>query len=422
MPLSRAEIQKRYRERKKREEGERYLARERVRQKKNYIPVELLTRSAKKDRNELIRERVKRCRRNKRIIQEEQNRIDNNPVSPQSSGYNSQDSAVEMLVVRMPNARRNGPRKRLSKALRKANEKLRNVISENINVKRKLKSLQRKVQRHKKAKKGPLTPRRKTEHQLKSAGLNKAQAQKIRKQLFLGNVVFHEIKESAKDREKRKRIQLYGTVAGTIVQKYNCITKLSQEIEINRNKLSKVIKKGVNFAKDRRRRVIAKLRDSVVSFLEREDNCRMQPGKKDASRSGTEKVQTRVLTDYMSNLHQKYTSENPDTILSLATFCRIRPKYIHLTSCLSRNVCLCTKHQNFAMKLQMMRKEGIDVPKNPETFIKENQTIEKSQLPENIVYSKWKRVTLENNKKKMKVVSESAGRDEFYAAWENEVQ
>ena len=59
------------------------------------------------------------------IIQEEANRRENNPVCPQSSGYNSQDSAGEPLVVRVPNARRNGPSKRLSKALRKANDKLR---------------------------------------------------------------------------------------------------------------------------------------------------------------------------------------------------------------------------------------------------------------------------------------------------------
>ena len=422
MPLSRAEIQKRYRERKKQQEGERYLARERVRQKKNYIPAEMLTRSAKKDRNDRIRERVRRCRRNKKIIQEEANRRENNPVSPQSSGYNSQDSAGEPLVVRVPNARRNGPRKRLSKALRKANDKLRKVIAENINVRRKLKTLQRKVQRQDSKKKGPLTPRRTTEKQIKSAGLNKTQAQKIRKQLFLGNVVFHEMKESAKDKNKRRKIQLYGTVAGKIVQKYNCITKLSDELDINRKKLSKVIKQGVDVLKARRKRVIAKLQDSVVNFLEREDNCRMQPGKKDTTKSGTEKVQTRVLTDYMSNLHQKYLSENPESKLSLATFCRIRPKYIHLTGCLSRNVCLCTKHQNVALKLQMMRNEGIDVSKNPEIFIKENQKVEKTQLPENVVYSKWKRVTLENNRKKMKVVSESADRDEFFAAWEKEIE
>ena len=210
----------------KQQEGERYLARERVRQKKNYIPAELLTRSAKKDRNDRIRERVRRCKRNKKIIQEEANRRENNPVSPQSSGYNSQDSAGEQLVVRAPNASRNGPRKRLSKALRKANYKLRNVIAENINVRRKLKTHHRIVHRQDSKKKGPLTPRGTTEKQIKSAGLNKTQAQIIRKQLFLDNVVFHEMKESAKDKNKHRKIQLYGTVAGKIVQNTTALQSL----------------------------------------------------------------------------------------------------------------------------------------------------------------------------------------------------
>ena len=60
------------------------------------------------------------------------------------------------------------------------------------------------------------------------------------------------MKESAKDKNKRRKIQLYGTVAGKIVQKYNCITKLSDELDINRKKLSKVIKEGVDVLKARR--------------------------------------------------------------------------------------------------------------------------------------------------------------------------
>lgn len=40
MPLSRAEIQKRYREKKKRLEGEKFLKAERERKQKYYVPVE----------------------------------------------------------------------------------------------------------------------------------------------------------------------------------------------------------------------------------------------------------------------------------------------------------------------------------------------------------------------------------------------
>ena len=41
-----------------------------------------------------------------------------------------------------------------------------------------------------------------------------------------------------------------------------------------------------------------------------------------------EKVQTRVLTDYLRNLHYKYKCENPSVEISLSTFGRLRPKYV----------------------------------------------------------------------------------------------
>ena len=76
---------------------------------------------------------------------------------------------------------------------------------------------------------------------------------------------------------------------------------MSNELNVNRNKLSRVIKEGVIFIKQKRRRVAARLKAGVTDFLEREDNCRQEPGTKVA----TDKIQNRVLTDYMGNLHQK---------------------------------------------------------------------------------------------------------------------
>jgi len=102
-------------------------------------------------------------------------------------------------------------------------------------------------------------------------------------------------------------------------------------------------------------------------------------------------IQTRVLTDYMENLCQK-----PNR--NLATFCRIRPKHIHLTTSPKRNVLLFTKHQNISLKLQIMRKAGIDVPKNLEIVIKKETVISKSQLLDTVQYTKWKIVKPVNKK------------------------
>jgi hypothetical protein len=62
-------------------------------------------------------------------------------------------------------------------------------------------------------------------------------------------------------------------------------------------------------------------------------NSRQLTGKADKVKTGVhENTQTRVLTDYLSNLHAKFVSGNPTVKLSLASFQRIRPKHIRTTS------------------------------------------------------------------------------------------
>jgi hypothetical protein len=118
------------------------------------------------------------------------------------------------------------------------------------------------------------------------------------------------------------------------------------------------------------------LKDFKVSamfwcLVHSDDNSRCNPGKSDVKMSDNTKKQTRVLTDYMANLYMKFVAENPTVKLSRATFCRMRPTHILTTNFISRSTCLCTKHQNIALTLKSLRKEGIDVSVNPESFAKE---------------------------------------------------
>ena len=160
MPLSRAEIQKRYREKKKATEGEAYLARERARQKRNYIPTEMLNSSGKKKRNSSIRERVRKHRLQSKLSASRNEDAEENDTRGETSGYDTQDSNVNHFIVKLPNARRNGPKKRLSKTIAQIRRKMTKLRSENETLRKKLRTAQRKLQRSAKGKKGPLTPRR----------------------------------------------------------------------------------------------------------------------------------------------------------------------------------------------------------------------------------------------------------------------
>ena len=134
------------------------------------------------------------------------------------------------------------------------------------------------------------------------------------------------------------------------------------------------LKKWFDARKRKRNKNQEQYEGTIQIFLERDDNSRYQPGKADAKKNNDGvKVQTRVLTDYLSHLHDKFLSENPGLKLSCATFCRLRPRHILLTSLISGSSCLCTEHQNMTLKLRSLRREGVTVPLNPETFLKSTQ-------------------------------------------------
>ena len=159
--------------------------------------------------------------------------------------------------------------------------------------------------------------------------------------------------------------------------------------------------------------------------MDRDDNSRMMPGKKDCKKDNNEKKQTRVLTDYLSNLHRKFKSENPTTKLSLASFCRIRPKNILLASFISRSTCLCVRHQNMSLLLKSARNEKVQVSINADKVLDTKETfladLKETVTSEEIVMNQWKRVTIEK-KMVMRVVNQKMTKQEFIDHTESQMQ
>ncbi|MES9879633.1 MAG: hypothetical protein ABW185_01985 [Sedimenticola sp.] len=422
MPKTRSEIQRAYRERKK-NEGPDFLAKERRRFKINYMRSADLTEVQRKKRNDETKKRLKKHRAKLRehIVQAGRSQAPQEQQKPVTD--QSPSECRSRMIVRLHGIENsqlhNAKKKVYRQKLKSAETKISKMKIRYSSIKKKLKCMQTKIRRQYQSKHS-LTPKSRATELLRRAGLRGKRVLNVKKQLIFGNAVLSELKETASSSDNLKKM-VYRVVSGKIVDKYKCKTRLSKELLINRNKLSHVIKSGIDFAKKRRIRVIAKEKDTVIKFLEREDNSRMQPGKRDTTQDDGVKCQTLVLTDYLGNLHQKYCSENPESRISLATFCRIRPKYIQLTGHLTRSVCLCTKHQNFALKLQAMKQVGLVNTVNPDKFLKDENSIDKDKLPEKVVYTKWKRVTLENQKKKMKVVTEELERDDFCKLWDQEL-
>ena len=427
MVKSRAEISRDYRKRLKEKDNDQYLRKERERRKKSYIPSGLLSRKDRAERNKKNNVTLRRHRlRKKQALQELRENVaaPNDDDAASTSGYESISSASHMVVAMPFPNRRNGPKKRINRSLSKAYRKITELKKSRDKLMKKLRSAKKRNQRlTKKFHSSPKTPKSKAESLMKKAKLSNAQKAIVRKQLVYGNAVTEQIAQSKNETENLHEIGIVHTmVAGKVTKKYRCMRWLSKETGLSRNTMAKCKRKSLSEnLKQQRSRVIRKVEKKVVSFLERDDNSRAQPGKADTKRGKDgEKKQTRILTDYLGNLHQKFLGENPEMKLSFASFCRIRPSHVLLTSFISRSTCLCTKHQNMALTLKAMRKAGVTTPSNPESYLKEpvksNSVREVIGNNQEISVGQWKRIEVEERgkmKNVMKIVQSEMSINDF---------
>ena len=149
------------------------------------------------------------------------------------------------------------------------------------------------------------------------------------------------------------------------------------------------------------------LHKKVLDFYHRDDVSTALPGKRDTKKVKRKRklVQKRVLNDYLHNLYQKFISENIEIPCSFSTFARMRPKNFVLANFANRKTCLCTQHQNLALKLKMLKKYK-PVPTNLEAFAKFTDekiiSILESINEKSFTFNIWKKVDIVNKGKKIK--------------------
>ena len=147
------------------------------------------------------------------------------------------------------------------------------------------------------------------------------------------------------------------------------------------------------------------LNKKVLDFYNRDDVSTALPGKKDAKKVKRKRklVQKHVLNDYLNNLYQKFMSENVQIKYSFSTFAPVRPSNFTLANFANRKTCLCTQHQNLALKLKMLKKYK-PVPTNPEAFVKYSDekilSILESINEESFTFNIWKKVEIVNKGRK----------------------
>ena len=241
--------------------------------------------------------------------------------------------------------------------------------------------------------------------ELRWEGLSPSKHPNLVKTLAFHNSLVEDISESIDPKRGRpEQREVLGTVCGENIKKNRMKSKAVKKFKINYHQ----IRKGKEGIKKMRNTLERKqVSQTVVQFLERDDNSACMPGKRDATKSEKGKTQTRILSDYLYNLHLKFKAEYPGIQISLTTFSSYRPNYIKLVHFSSRRTCLCQKHQNMALKVKALKTVGATTTNNPDTLIRQNTDDEIIKNisdcdSETIRYSEWKRKEVEHRGKMTK--------------------
>ena len=264
-----------------------------------------------------------------------------------------------------------------------------------------------------------MTPRKRTYTELREEGISPSKIPKtVTDKLILANVLTEEMGTLYKKSNEVEKTVICNMLSSAKLKKYKLKNTLSKKTGIRSQRLVRRNEKVMGMTKRTRNEgKRTKLTDDIRTFLERDDNSRVLPGKNDKFKIQKGHEQKRVLNDSLMYLHMKYKAEKSSNV-SFSTFCTMRPKHIALTKYLSRNKCLCQRHQNMALALKSMKTAGADVPTNPDEFIRNlgSTTVDivlESLKDGQISLSQWKKTELTNGKKRTVIVEKMMEKEEF---------
>lgn len=99
------------------------------------------------------------------------------------------------------------------------------------------------------------------------------------------------------------------------------------------------------------------LKKDIHRFFMREDVSRSTSGKRETRTLKKNKEQVYYLTDSLERLYKKYQQENGKAAFS--TFCSHKPFFVLQPNDKNRRTCVCIKHENMQLKLNSLKREKI---------------------------------------------------------------
>ena len=230
---------------------------------------------------------------------------------------------------------------------------------------------------------------------------------------------YNTLTKKLKTHPTKARVALVHRVTSPRKLKQRRITsQLARDVSLDRRSISSVHKGPVlRFEKSENRK------ERVLTFLQLPDHSVTLAGKKDTVTVNGKKKQKVILTQFLKPLHEEYNKQNPDKLVSLSFFKKVRgkAKFIKTLNYQNTSVCLCMRQ-----KLRSIASCGI--PTIPDTLVKDytketlKARLDAAQMPDIITFQMWKRIQVpygdpENPKVAMKLrpVEQSLPKTEFIA-------
>lgn len=180
---------------------------------------------------------------------------------------------------------------------------------------------------------------------------------RVKRALFVGESIISGLKEKLKHCKGNKEKQTFHKYIGgvTFLKRYRLMSEARKVFKAKMlRRQERLLANPRTQTKRQQNKVDAT--NMVRLFLEQDDNSKQCPGKKDCITQNKLKVQKRVLSDTLQNLHKKFLSTNPDMKMSYSSFAKNKPFWIVQPRVSERETCLCYRHENFKYKIQKLHK------------------------------------------------------------------
>lgn len=199
----------------------------------------------------------------------------------------------------------------------------------------------------------------------------------IKRALLFHTSLIDDIRKKIENAETNREKQLIAkVVSGNILKKY----KLKKYAQTAFGYSKKRAKYSVDLTYRGRRCVSHnEIRKTVTLFFLRDDVSRMTTGRKQTVTRLKKKMQKRLLTGTMKDLHRRFLSENIGHV-SYTSFCRLRPFWVVTPSSSDRDTCLCKKHENLQFMANALQRQGLLSSRNIENMCEATMCDPKSKV------------------------------------------